>query len=56
MSVYVSGTYAYVASSESNALEIVDISNPALPVHKGSIVNGAGGALLSLPDECLRFR
>jgi len=48
-SVFVSGNYAYVASSTSDALEIVDISNPAAPVHAGSIVNGAGGALLDAP-------
>ena len=48
-SVYVSGNYAYVASFDSNALEIVDVSNPANPVHKGSISNGAGGALLNGP-------
>ena len=36
----VSGNYAYVASYQSNALEIVDISNPAVPVHKGKLVNG----------------
>jgi len=48
--VYVSGDYAYVASWESNALEIVDVSNPAAPVHKGSITNGTGGALLNYPN------
>ena len=49
--VYVSGNYAYVASSGSNALEIIDVSNPVTPVHKSSIVNGAGGALLSVPNS-----
>jgi len=49
--VYVSDNYAYVASTGSNALEIVDISNPASPVHTGSIVNGAGGALLNSPNS-----
>ncbi len=48
-SVYVSGNNAYVVSNSSNALEIIDISNPAVPVHKGSLANGAGGALLSNP-------
>jgi hypothetical protein len=43
------GNYAYVASDGSDALEIVDVTDPAAPVHKGSIVNGAGGALLSGP-------
>jgi len=45
-SVYVSGNYAYVASTGSDALEIIDISNPAVPVHAGSITDGTGGALL----------
>ena len=40
LSVHVSGNYAYVTSSMSNSLEIVDISNPAVPVHKGKIVLG----------------
>jgi hypothetical protein len=48
--VFVSGNYAYVASSSSNALEIVDISIPASPSHAGSIVDGSGGALLNNPD------
>jgi hypothetical protein len=48
-SVYVSGSYAYVASENSNALEIIDISNPSIPVHKSSIKNGAGGASLVSP-------
>ena len=38
-----------MASYQSNALEIVDISNPAVPVHKGKIVHGVGGALLQGP-------
>ena len=46
---FVSGSYAYVASSASNALEIIDISNPVAPLHVGSISNGTGGALLSNP-------
>ncbi|MHB8163787.1 MAG: LVIVD repeat-containing protein, partial [Methanoregula sp.] len=50
-SVYVAGNYAYVASADSNALEIVDISNPASPTHKASIANGVGGALLTSPHS-----
>ena len=41
--------YVYVASYGSNALEIVNITNPAAPLHMGSVVNGAGGALLDNP-------
>ena len=40
-SVFVSGKYAYVASFASKSLEIVDVSNPTSPVHKGSIGNGS---------------
>ena len=40
--------YAYVASSDSNALEIVDVSNPAAPVHAGSI-NDGGDVKLGAP-------
>ena len=35
--VYVSGKYAYVTSADSDALVIIDISNPALPVRIGQI-------------------
>lgn len=48
-SVFVQGKYAYIASYESNALEIVDISHPGNPVHMGSIVNGTNGAKLNGP-------
>lgn len=50
-SVFVSGNYAYVASGDSNALEIIDISNPAIPTHKGSIANGTNGAELFAPSS-----
>ena len=48
-SVFVDGNYAYVVSVSSSSLEIVDISNPANPVHTGNIVDGQGGALLHVP-------
>ncbi len=54
-SVFVSGNYAYIASIQSNALEIVDVSNPSQPVHKGSLQNGSGGALLHFPSSDLCF-
>ena len=50
-SVYVSGNFAYVASAGSNALEIVDITLPGAPIHKGSLTNGTGGALLDGPNS-----
>jgi len=51
LGVYVFGNYAYVASAGSNALEIVDVTNPASPVHKSYLTNGAGGAALSVPTS-----
>jgi len=39
-----------VASTGGNALEIVDVSNPAVPIHLGAMINGAGGALLESPS------
>ena len=52
-SVFVSGNYAYIASAGSNALEIVDITNPAKPVHKGSLRDSdvVGGAKLNTPTS-----
>ena len=44
--VQVSGNYAYIASYQSNALEIVGISNPAAPTHVASLINNTGGAIL----------
>jgi DNA-binding beta-propeller fold protein YncE len=41
--------YAYVASQWSNALEIIDISDPAAPLHVGSLSDGEGGAKLNEP-------
>ncbi|WP_319642262.1 PGF-pre-PGF domain-containing protein [Methanovulcanius yangii] len=40
--VFVAGDYAYVASYVNGALEIVDISDPARPVHKGNLSLGFG--------------
>ena len=37
--VAVSGSYAYVAALISNALVVIDISNPASPVIRGSVVS-----------------
>ncbi|OPY38212.1 MAG: LVIVD repeat protein [Methanoregula sp. PtaU1.Bin051] len=50
-SVFVSGNFAYVASGNSFALEIVDISDPAYPAHKGTLRSGSGGALLDGPES-----
>jgi len=49
--VVVSGNYAYVTSAGSNALEIVDVSDPANPVHKGRIKDESGGAWLYTPNN-----
>jgi len=43
--------YAYVASSGSNALEIVNLSDPAAPVHEASLTDGTDGALLGAPKS-----
>ena len=32
--VFVSGNYAYVANNLGNALEIIDVTNPASPLKK----------------------
>jgi len=52
MNVAVSGSYAYVAGRFSYSLTVVDISNPASPVIRGSVVsssllNGAYGVAVS---------
>src|SRR5882757_3317868 len=46
--VFISGNYAYVTGS-GDVLEILDITLPGLPVHKGVIKNGDGGAIISDP-------
>ncbi|MFA6432617.1 MAG: kelch repeat-containing protein, partial [Candidatus Paceibacterota bacterium] len=51
--VFVSGNYAYIAvygGTGAGALEIVDISDPRNPVHKGSLLDGVGGAVLYYPS------
>ena len=50
-SVFVQGNYAYIASYESNTLEIVNISNPATPTHAGKITHGTGGAVIDYPTS-----
>ena len=39
--VAVSGSYAYVAAYNTHALVVVDISNPASPVIRGSVVSSS---------------
>ena len=39
--VAVSGSYAYVAGRISDSLVVVDISNPASPVIRGSVVSSS---------------
>ena len=39
--VAVSGSYAYVAAVMSNSLVVIDISNPASPVIRGSVVSSS---------------
>jgi len=44
-SIYVSGKYAYVASYADDGVEILDISDPANPVHVGAITDSGPTAL-----------
>ena len=44
------GNYAYVTSATSNALQIIDIRNPLVPVARGALVNGTAGAQLLSPS------
>ena len=39
--VAVSGSYAYVAAANSDALVVVDVSNPVSPVIRGSVVSSS---------------
>ena len=41
MAVAVSGSYAYVAGRYSDSLVVVDISNPASPVIRGSVISSS---------------
>jgi len=44
-SIYVIGNYAYVASHTDDGVEIIDISNPANPIHVGAIFDDETTAL-----------
>ncbi len=44
--VFVNEGYAYVTARTSDALEIIDITDPLFPTPVGSITNGDGGAKL----------
>lgn len=50
LDIFVSGNYAYVVGS-GDALEIIDITLPGLPAHKGILYNGAGGASILQPKS-----
>ena len=50
--VAVSGSYAYVTAYLSNSLVVVDISNPASPVIRGSVVSSS---LLDMVSVALSF-
>ena len=39
--VAVSGSYAYVTGADSKSLVVIDISNPATPVIRGSVVSSS---------------
>jgi hypothetical protein len=48
--------YAYIASTGGNRLDIIDVSDPASPVYKTGLSNGAGGALLETPSSVALYR
>ena len=48
--------YAYIASNGGNTLDIIDVSDPAAPVYKTGLSNGAGGALLETPSSVALYR
>ena len=50
-SIAVSGNYAYVVSYNGNTLEVIDISNPSIPLHKGTLTHGEGGASIDFPTS-----
>jgi hypothetical protein len=54
IAVAVSGSYAYVAGRYSNSLTVVDISNPASPVIRGSVVSSSLLAGVSATQFCDR--
>ena len=39
--VAVSGSYAYVAATQSDSLVVIDISNPASPAIRGSVASSS---------------
>lgn len=47
--VVVSGDYAYIASTQNSALEVVNISDPTSPTHAGALTHGTDGAMLLHP-------
>lgn len=52
--IIIEWNYAYLASAVSDAIEILDISNPASPSHVSSIVNGAWWATLDDPRSLVK--
>ena len=51
--VAVSGSYAYVTGRYSNSLVVVDISNPASPVIRGSVVSSSLLAEVGVALSCV---
>ena len=49
--VFVKGDYAYLALHESDALAIVDVSDPARPKSVATLRDGEGGAVLEAPSS-----
>jgi hypothetical protein len=53
--VAVSGSYAYVAALFSDSLVVVDISNPASPVIRGSVVSSSLLAGVGMALSCVHL-
>ena len=54
--VAVSGSYAYVTAHVSDALVVIDISNPASPVIRGSVVSSTDLDWVSVRPGASRAR
>ena len=54
MAVAVSGSYAYVAGRYSNSLVVFDVSYPASPAFRGSVVSSSLLAGVSATQFCDR--
>lgn len=52
--IVVDGNYAYIAASNSDAIEIIDISTPTAPTHVASITDNGGTVRLNEPTGIVK--